>query len=359
MERRIFITGFPGFITGHLCRVLLKEDVFLYLLIHPDFMKKAEEERKRIDPDGRKTSLIKGDITQPLLGMKKEEYEKITEEANEIFHLAAIYDLAVGRALAHKVNVVGTFNIIQLALSMKEKKNLRVFNYISTCYVSGKRVGIILEDELIPTYGFKNFYEETKGWAEVLVRAYMDRIPTIIFRPAIVVGDSRTGEINKYDGPYYAIRFYMRFPKIMARILPKFGRPDIPFNSVPVDFVVNAMAYISKQESAIGKTFQLADPNPLSTKEYFELLKEKVTGTRKGWKMPTWLLNLLLKIPKGSKIAGFPRQSAVYLEHYAVYNTKNTDEILKGTNIRCPSPPEYLDRMVEFVRKNPDIPLVI
>ncbi len=356
MERKIFVTGFPGFITTHLVRALLKEGCFLYLLIHPDFMKKAEEERRKLDPAGKQTLLIKGDITQKFAGMNKEDYNKIKEEANEIFHLAAIYDLAVGRALAHRVNVEGTFNIIQLALSMK---NLRVFNYISTCYVSGKRVGIILEDEINPSLGFKNFYEETKGWAEVLVRAYMDKIPTIIFRPAIVVGDSKTGEINKYDGPYYAIKFYLRFPKIMAGILPKFGKPDIPFNTVPVDFVVNAMVYISKKESAIGKTFQLADPNPLSTKEYFELLKEKTVGTRKGWKMPAWLLNLLLKIPKGSKIAGFPRQSAVYLDHYAVYNTKNTDEFLKDTDIRCPSPVEYMDKMVEFVRNHPEIPLVI
>lgn len=357
MDRKIFITGFPGFITTHLCRVLLKENrSFLYLLIHPDFIKKAEEERKRIDPDGKRTMLIKGDITQESLGMKRDDYEKIKEEANEIFHLAAIYDLAVGRALAHKVNVVGTFQVIQLALAMKD---LRVFNYISTGYVSGKRVGIILEDELDSSYGFKNFYEETKHWAEVLVRAYRDKIPTIIFRPAIVVGDSKTGEINKYDGPYYAIKFYLKFPRIISGILPKFGKPDIPFNSVPVDFVVNAMVHISKKESAIGKTFQLADPNPLSTKEYFELLKEKTTGRRRGWRMPTWLLNLLLRIPGGPKLAGFPRQSAIYLEHYAVYNTKNTDEILKGTGIKCPSPSEYMEEMVKFVRNHHEIPAVI
>lgn len=356
MERKIFVTGFPGFITGHLVRVLLKDGAFLYLLVHPDFLKKAEEERRKIDPSGSSTSIVRGDISLPMLGMEKDDYEKVCNEANEIFHLAAIYDLAVGRALAHRVNVVGTFNLIQLALSMKK---LRVFNYISTCYVSGKRPGVILEDELISTYGFKNFYEETKHWAEVLVRAYMDRIPTIIYRPAIVVGDSKTGEINKYDGPYYAIKFYMRFPSFIAKLLPAFGRYDVPFNCVPVDFVVNAMAFISKKEEAIGKTFQLADPNPLSTREYFDLLKEKTTGTKGRWKMPTWLLRLLLKLPKGPRLAGMPRQSAIYLEHYAVYNTKNTDEILRGSGIRCPSPPEYMDRMVEFVRNHPEIPLVI
>lgn len=357
MERKILLTGFPGFIASHLLPLLLRDGCDVFLLVEERFVKKAEEELEKVEGKER-AKVVKGDITKRDLGIQVEELERLRGEINEVFHLAAIYSLAVGEGLAHKVNVEGTKRVIEFILSLRD---IKVFNYVSTCYVSGKRVGVIKEEELVSDYGFKNFYESTKHWAEVVVRNYMDVIPTIIYRPAVVVGDSKTGEINKYDGPYYAAHFYMVAPDWIKSLLPSFGFEGIPFNIVPVDFVVNAMAYISKEKvkDAVGKTFQLADPYPLSSEELFALIRKKVIGGKGGWKMPPSLLKVFLRIPGVPKRIGIPYQAVPYLSHYAVYETKNTEFILKDSGIRCPSPVEYIDNLIKFVKEHPEIPVVV
>lgn len=359
MERRILLTGFPGFIASHLLPLLLRDGCKVYLLVEDRFLNKADEELKKVDGKER-AKIVRGDIAEENLGLSKSDLEVLKSEVNEVFHLAAIYNLAVGEGVAHRVNVVGTKRVIDFILSLNLKE-FRVFNYVSTCYVSGKRVGVIKEDELIADYGFKNFYESTKHWAEAIVRSYIDVIPTIIYRPAIVVGDSKTGAINKYDGPYYAVHFYLSAPNWMKPLLPSFGFEGIPFNIVPVDFVVSAMAYISREKvkEAIGKTFQLADPYPLSSEELFTLIRKKVIGDKGGWKMPPSILKWFLKIPGMAKRVGIPYQAVPYLSHYAVYDTKNTELILKESGIKCPSPREYIDNIIKFVRENPDIPVVV
>ena len=117
-------------------------------------------------------------------------------------------------------------------------ERLERLNYVSTAYVAGDRTGVVYEHELDLGQGFKNHYESTKFQAEVWVRSAVDRIPTTIFRPAIVVGDSRTGETQKFDGPYYALRF---IAATAARGMPvaNIGRGATPFNVVPVDFIVD------------------------------------------------------------------------------------------------------------------------
>ena len=137
---------------------------------------------------------------------------------------------------------------------------------MSTAYVAGTRTGVVYEHELSMGQGFKNHYESTKFQAEVWVREYMARVPTTILRPAIVVGDSKTGEPRSSTGPTSSSAPWPR-PKRSHRPPPSFGRADAPFNVVPVDFVVDAIAAAAKDPSAVGHTLHLVDPEPLSAQE--------------------------------------------------------------------------------------------
>ena len=176
--------------------------------------------------DGR-CELLTGDISRTLLGLEPERYAELARTLAQVWHLAAIYDLAVPPDLAHRVNVVGTTNVLDLC---EQCTGLQFMGYVSTCYVSGRRRGVILESELDCGQTFKNHYESTKFWAELEVQR-RTKVPSIIFRPGIVVGDSRTGITDKYDGPYFVLRLLQHLPAFLP--VPNVGRGDAVVNIIP------------------------------------------------------------------------------------------------------------------------------
>ena len=170
---------------------------------------------------------VTGDITQPNLGLGSADSERVRAEVDEVYHLAAIYDLQVGEEAARRVNVLGTRKVIQFLRTFGAGKVRH--NYVSTCYVAGSREGMIFETELDRGQSFKNHYESTKylGPKCWLKRGKRD-LETRIFRPSIVIGDSRTGETDKFDGPYPC------FGAIMMGWLIVFpGSGQAPSNAVP------------------------------------------------------------------------------------------------------------------------------
>src|SRR3954468_4186146 len=191
------VTGFPGFIGRRLVRRLVNEGARVVALVEGRMAGKARE----IAPAG--VEVVEGDITERHLGLDDATWERLAGEVTHVFHLAAVYDLAVPAEVAQRVNVDGTGNVLDLCASCERLERLV---YVSTAYVSGLRRGTVYEHELAMGQGFKNHYESTKFQAELWVRSMMDKVPTTIYRPAIVVGDSRTGETQKFDGPYYMLR---------------------------------------------------------------------------------------------------------------------------------------------------------
>ena len=173
------------------------------LLVIPAMRAVAEAARDAIPHGRERTEIILGDITRPQLGLDEATRRRMADEVDTVYHLAAIYDLATPHAISRLVNVTGTENVLDFCESLPQLSRLV---YFSTAYVSGTRTGRVLEDELEQAKSWKNYYELTKWDAEVAVRRRWNRIPTVIIRPGVVVGDSRTGEINKYDGPYFIIR---------------------------------------------------------------------------------------------------------------------------------------------------------
>ncbi len=348
----IFITGFPGFIAGRLVDRLAKSDTQFFLLVQSGFVEKAMSEVEEI-ADFTSTPLenfviVEGDITKPDLGISEDDLETIRYETTDIFHLAAVYDLAVSKDVAFSVNLDGTKNVNEF---VKTIKSLRRYNYISTCYVAGKREGEILEKELSHESGFRNYYEETKYLAEVEVEKLKGKYPVTIFRPSVVVGDSKTGETAKYDGIYYLIQ-YLRKAPMLLRIL-NVGNSEVRLNLVPVDFVVEAVAALAFDKKAIGKTIALADPDPLSTAQLFDAIALDLTGRKSEFgppvKLAEWFLNTRISPP----ITGLPHHGVPYFFISQTYDTSLAGKLLKPHGVSCPNFATYVSNLLDLVEENP------
>ena len=185
--------------------------------------------------------------------------------------------------------------------------------------------------------------------AEVLVRSSMafDGVPTTIVRPAIVVGDSRTGETAKFDGPYYILRTAAAIPGPM----PQLGNPDALFNVVPVDFVVEAIAVAARDETALGRTLHLVDPEPLPSAELVSVFVREYDGRTPSFPVPLGLIERALRFRLVRELmGGTPRESLIYLNHPVRFDVTNANEILGRHGLRCPRLPEYVGALVEFFR---------
>lgn len=350
----LFITGFPGFIADRLLERLARNQCRFILLVQPLFTTRAKEEIARIARlTGRPVDdfrLVEGDITHAELGLSPLDAAEVREETTRVFHLAAIYDLAVARQLALGVNMAGTMHVLQFARLMP---NLRHFHYVSTCYVAGKREGVILETELRHDAGFRNFYEESKYLAEMEVAALKNELPITVHRPAVVCGDSKTGETAKYDGVYYLIHYLLSWPNVLSLI--NIGNHKVSLNLVPVDFVVDAMAALAFEERAIGKTVQLADPSPLTTNELFNAIARAINGGHSRVTAPASWVRFFLMLPPSPKITGLPHHAVPYFFVKQLYDSSDAQQLLAPHNIHCPPFESYVDNIVNFARHNPKL----
>ena len=290
--------------------------------------------------------LQEGDITRPGLGLGLSPGE--LAKVSEVFHLAAVYDLSVGRDLAEAVNVEGTRNVLELA---RRSPHLTRLQYVSTCYVGGDTAGWFTEAQLERGQAFNNHYEETKYRAEVEVRRAMaDGLPGTIYRPAVVVGDSRTGETQKFDGPYFVIRWILKQTRVA--LMPVAGNPAAHrLNVVPRDFVIRAMDHLSALPGSVGKTYHLADPDPPTVDELITAIG-RVTG-RRILRIPlpeAVAVGSLRWIPGLSRFMGIPADAVPYFTHPTLYDMQNTLADLDGTGITIPSLLDILPVLVEFVK---------
>ena len=348
----VFLTGFPGFIASRLLRHLAREGGRYFLLVQPDFVTRANSELKAIASESGKTLsdfvVIEGDITRPDLGMSPPDLEMTLAETTIIFSLAAVYDLGVVREVGMNVNVHGTRNMNQFARSLQQ---LEHYHYISTCYVAGKRTGVIYENELRHQAGFRNHYEETKYLAEVEVDTLKGELPITIHRPSVVCGDSQTGETVKYDGIYYLIRYLLKWPWLLSTF--NIGNDDVSLNLVPVDFVVEALSALSREPGAIGKTIQLADPNPLTTRLLFNQIARTLAGREASITLPAAMVEKSLMLPPSPRLTGLPHTGVPYFFLKQTYDTANATQLLEPYGIRCPPFPSYVRNIVDYAANHP------
>jgi nucleoside-diphosphate-sugar epimerase len=349
------LTGFPGFLgTEFIDRILRKTDAQFLCLVQSKFLNlanlKLEELEKRNPGVKNRIHLIEGDIT--VAGLQITNPSLLTQ-VEQVYHFAAVYDLNVSEAIGKRINVDGTRNILDLLPTLP---HLKRFHYVSTCYVSGRTSGPFLETDLIKGQSFNNFYESTKYEAELLVREKMNSgLPATIYRPSIVVGDSHTGETQKYDGPYFVVQWLLRQGKYA--ILPQLGDPtQYSINLVPSNFVIDAMAYLSEKPESIGKTFQLADPNPLTIAEVVHTLAKACGKNLIEIPLPKGLAKFAVgKIPGLENWLGIPRSSLDYFVHPTQYDVSETTKQLEGSGLQCPPFSSYAEILVEYMKSNPEV----
>jgi thioester reductase-like protein len=239
---------------------------------------------------------------------------------------------------------------------IKSLPGFRCLHYVSTCYVSGRFNGVFREADLELGQSFNNFYELTKYEAEVLVQNEMKSgLRAAIYRPAIVVGDSRTGETGKYDGPYFVLQWILRQGK--NAILPEIGNPEsFRINLVPSNYVLDAMAFLATKESSAGKTFQLADPSPLTIKEVVDLFAKHLGKKIIRIPLPkSFAKAAIAGIPGLESWLGIPRSSLDYFTHPTVYEVSQTLQALQGSGIECPPFADYAKSLIDYRIRNPDL----
>ena len=345
----ILVTGFPAFTAKRMVAKILAADpgAKLFMLTRNKFGDDASEFLTTLpDEHSARVEIVIGDVCNMDLGLSGSEFQTMAKEVTTIHHLAGIYYMGVDKATARRVNIEGTRGVLELA---GESKRLRRLCHWSTATVAGKRRGVILEDELDEHQRFHNFYEETKFAAERLAVAAQRRIPITIFRPGLIVGDSKTGEIDKFDGPYYLM--VLIATNRLQLHLPLPGRGVAPLPLVPIDYVIDAAYALSIDARAAGRTFHLTDPNPFSARRVYELVAERSrTKPPRGF-IPKQLARTLLKAPGIEKLARAPLSFLESFDHQVFYNCRHALELLAGTGIRCPAFDSYAEHLVAYVRE--------
>jgi thioester reductase-like protein len=348
--RDILLTGFPSFLSRRLLRTIFthEPDAFVRLLVRPDFVDRATRRLENLDVDPSRYQILSGDVVALDLGLSGTEYLELVANVTDIYNIASIWYLGVDTDEIYSVNVEGARNVIDAALEMEQLQRL---NHLSTAFVSGKRTGVIMEEELEEGQQFRNAYEDTKYAAEIEMRRAMRLIPISVYRPSIIVGDSDTGEIDRMAGPYYLMNLIVQMPESVPILMP--GKGDKPLNLVPVDFVCSAMHRISRREDAAGKTFHLCDPNPLSARRVFELVAERAGKRAPVGHLPYKLTKLIMKFPYLEKLTRSPRQFIDDFNQLTIYNSINAMEALEG-ELACPPFPNYVDNLVDFIKTSGD-----
>jgi thioester reductase-like protein len=339
-------TGYPGFIGRRLVHRML-EGGFpgrLVLLVQPTHATAARAEVARHAPPSR-VEVWEGDVSAMHLGLSGGEWKSLVRDVTSVWHLAAASRLDSASDVARRVNVEGTRNVLELARAAVRPPRLHHF---SSAFVAGDRRGVIMEDELMVGQHFRTPYEQSKARAEELVRRAMGDVPTTIYRPAIVVGDSRTGEIDRFEGPYYLAILLVTSP--LAVPLPLPGDGGAPLNVVPVDFLVEATLAIARNPASVGKTVHLVDPAPLSARRVYEMIAQRAHRRMPRVSLPHKMVDAVLSLPILERFSRQQRAALESVNQLAFYNPHNLLELLDGTGVRCPPITSYLDRLIEFVR---------
>jgi NAD(P)-dependent dehydrogenase (short-subunit alcohol dehydrogenase family) len=360
-----FVTGATGFIGRRLVERLLKREGTIYALVRAGSRGRLEELRTEFGPDGARVVPIAGDLSLPGLGVSEEDLMTMRGEVNHFFHLAAVYDLAADAERQEAANVDGTRHAVELAGAVEAG----CVHHVSSIAVAGLYEGVWKEDmfeqaERLDT----NPYFRTKHEAERVVREESSR-PWRVYRPGIVVGDSRTGEIDKIDGPYYFFKTLQRVRRVLPTWLPTIGIEGGEINIVPVDFVAAALDHIAHKPRLNGKVFHLTDPKPKRAGEAIDLFAKAADAPQAAVHLDSDItdpartligtgLRLMPPVKRAMRMAlrdfGIPPEVMRYVDYPTSFDSTNAQKALKGSGIEVPPLETYAERLWDYWERNLD-----
>ncbi len=359
-ERKVFVTGATGFLGSHLTHKLISEGRRVIALARGSRGASAEtrvrEALNTVGPvDLTRLEVCEGDISQPQLGLSEDISRKVATSIDQIWHCAASLSFTdEDRDEIFRMNFGGTKNILALA----EQTPTRRLHHVSTAYVAGNRRDLVLETELNVGQTFRNAYEESKCQAEMLIADAHRKglILPSIYRPSIVIGDSRSGRVTHFHGVYAFIRGLWSALERLRRRMPEGGPVNLPLrvlgaetttlNFVPIDYVVDGMVEISKQPASIGATYHLANPQATENRIWLPHICRvlSVEGIQLVGE------NSFLRTPMTKLEALFQKQMAFYYQYLQGeprFDCRRTLDALKNTGIECPGVTvEFIQRMV-------------
>lgn len=344
----VLLTGYPSFAARRMCEELVSSDdgTLVRAVVHRKLAREAHEAWIALAPEQRaRVELIEGDAAALDLGLSGQELMALASEVTCIHHMAQVSWQGADPGEAEALNLGGAREILEVASACSK---LRCLVFHSTALVSGTRTGMVYEDDLDRGQAHRNAVEATLARAERMMRAAMGRVPIAVVRPTIVVGDSRTGEVGRLDGPYFLVLLVVTSPPDLP--IPSLGKGDAPLHLVPVDYVVRAAAAIGRNPRAVGRTFHLGDPSPPTARRFFELVA--ASGGRRTAKahIPANLTKALLRTPGIDRFVKSPRAFVDALGTPVTYSFANATEILADTSIRCPPFESYVDALVDHVQ---------
>jgi len=365
-----FVTGGTGFIGKRLVRRLLGRDAGpVYVLVLDGTPESVASLKEFWGQDFARVTAIAGDISKPGLGIAPKDARRLKGRVDHFFHLAAVYDLAADPARVVKANVEGVANALAFATAVGARR----FHHVSSIAAAGLFDGVFREDMFEEARGLEHPYFASKHQGEALVRAET-KIPWRIYRPGIVVGDSRTGEIDKIDGPYYFFKLIQKLRDIMPQWVPMVGIEGGRINVVPVDFVVAAIDHLAHVDGLDGRTFHLTDPSPLRVGEMLNVLARaahapaftvRINAGLFGLAPPALTRSLMALTPfrrirkMMMKELGLPDDVLMFVNYPTRFDSRETQKLLRPAGIAVPRFEDYAWRLWDYWERHLDPALFV
>ncbi|MCZ8222294.1 MAG: SDR family oxidoreductase [Acidovorax sp.] len=365
-----FVTGATGFIGKRLVKKLLeRKGAVVHFLIRKESADKVADLRSFWGVGPARAVPVFGDLTAKKLGVAADDVKKLKGQIDHFYHLAAVYDLGADEETQVAVNIEGTRNTVDLAKALDAGH----FHHVSSIAAAGLYEGVFREDMFEEAEGLDHPYFQTKHESEKIVRQDC-KVPWTVYRPAMVVGDSTTGEMDKIDGPYYFFKLIQRLRQLLPPWMPTVGLEGGRVNIVPVDFVVNALNVISHQKDITKKCYHLVDPVGYRVGDVLDIFSRAAHAPRMNLFINAALLGFIPKGIKKSLMAmapvrrvrnavlkdlGLPEDMLTFVNYPTRFDCRETLAALKGSGVSCPNLKDYAWRLWDYWERNLDPELFI
>ncbi|TWO67909.1 SDR family oxidoreductase [Caenimonas sedimenti] len=360
-----FVTGATGFIGKRLVKKLLqRKGAVVYFLLRAESESKVAALREYWGANGSKAYPVFGDLTSKKLGVAAEEIKKLKGQVDHFYHLAAVYDLSADEESQVAVNIDGTRNTVDFAKAIDAGH----FHHVSSIAAAGLYEGVFREDMFEEAENYEHPYFLTKHESEKIVRKE-SKVPWTVYRPAMVVGDSQTGEMDKIDGPYYFFKLIQRMRQLLPPWLPGVGLEGGRVNIVPVDYVVDALEYISHKDGITKKAYHLVDPQGYRVGDVLDIFSRAAHAPRMNLFINAALLGFIPKSVKKGLMAvapirriraavmkdlGLPEDILTFVNFPTRYDSRESQAILKGSGIEVPNLKDYAWRLWDYWERHLD-----